>query len=207
MLHPTSEPAGYLDEGATVASSPTAELRVVRGRAEAGNSLLLLPATLDAYARDFFEEPHEIYLGENDVEGALSSVRLCVVRSVPHRGVHEALHFDNGQIRRERVLRAQADGGRWLAQTAPGVAWRAAPEAAGLRCGLLGLERRLGCKRALVVGVVCGAEGQRSEEEMCGNGEEALDEELRAALGETVHEGWPHWGASQLGDLKSGAAL
>ncbi len=175
------------------------DIRVVKGLTGGHSSIVL--AAVDVYRHEFFQQPHDIYLGERlEEDASFALVKICCVKRAVCRGLCDVLYLEGGVLRVERVAELLVkDGGAecgWLSLLSPSnrtLLWRYVPEmhASVLRMQLLALEARVGLRRTFSVGVIFGEEGDRTEEEMFKNGTCCKD--FFNAIGEEIHEsGWGH---------------
>jgi hypothetical protein len=142
----------------------------VHGLAEAppGGVLQMTPVA-ERYRREYFEQPHDIFLGERD--GSFLPAKVCCMKRISRKGVYDVLFLEGGLFRADKVAEHLVKAGdtKWLSLSSPAnfsLSWRFVTEAHApvLRTQLLALEARLGLRRAFPVGVVFGRKRQTLEE-------------------------------------------
>jgi hypothetical protein len=88
-----------------VAHALTDDIKVVYGLAEAppGGVLQMIPVA-ERYRREYFEQPHDIFLGERPEEdGSFLLAKMCCLKRPPRKSFFDVLYVEGGLFRADKV--------------------------------------------------------------------------------------------------------
>jgi hypothetical protein len=211
----TSSPrsSGCVEGEETLLRLPlTDEIKVFHGLSDPSSVAVQLVPPVEQYRREYFEQAHDIFLGERmEEDGTHVPAKVCCMKRVPRKGFYDVLYLEGGLFRADKVAEhaVKGDGAIWLSllsRANRALVWRCVPEghASILRSQLLVLEARIGPRRMFPVGVVFGAHDQALEEEMFKNDVSCINDEFLNAMGEEIDEAnWLHYGSDYLAAVES----